>query len=53
VPSSKLADFAELVTGRAPGRSRDDEITIYKAVGVALQDICVAALAYERITPRA
>jgi ornithine cyclodeaminase len=45
----KLADLAEVVCGRKPGRQRADEITIYKAVGVGLQDIALAGLAYERI----
>jgi ornithine cyclodeaminase len=45
----KLADLAEVVCGRKPGRQDADEITIYKAVGVGLQDIALAGLAYERI----
>lgn len=46
----KLADLAELVCGSKPGRARADEITIYKAVGVGLQDIAVAGLAWQRVT---
>jgi ornithine cyclodeaminase len=46
----KLVELADLLAGCAPGRTRDDEITIYKAVGVALQDIALAGLAYERMS---
>ena len=35
--------------GTAPGRTRDDEITLYKSVGIGLEDIAVAGLAYSRI----
>jgi ornithine cyclodeaminase len=45
----KMADLAEVVSGARPGRRGDDEITIYKAVGVGLQDIALAGLAYCRI----
>ncbi|MBK6006056.1 ornithine cyclodeaminase family protein [Ramlibacter ginsenosidimutans] len=49
IAPEKLADLAEVVCGRKPGRQHADEITIYKAVGVGLQDIALAGLAYERI----
>lgn len=45
----KVVEFADLVTGKVPGRTSAGEITIYKAVGVGLQDIALAGLAYERI----
>jgi ornithine cyclodeaminase len=45
----KIADLADVVCGRQPGRQTANEITIYKAVGVGLQDIALAGLAYERI----
>ena len=38
------AEIGELVTGTAPGRTSDDEITLYKSVGVAVQDAAAAAL---------
>ena len=46
---AKLVELADLLDGRAPGRTDDEEITLYKAVGVALQDVALAGLAYERI----
>jgi alanine dehydrogenase len=39
------AELGELVAGTRPGRSRPDELTLYKSVGVALEDDAAAALA--------
>lgn len=46
----KIVELADLVSGRSPGRTHDDEITIYKSVGVGLQDIAIAALAWRKLT---
>ena len=37
-------EIGELVAGIKPGRHSDDEITLYKSVGVAVQDAAAAAL---------
>ena len=42
------AELAELVTGRRPGRTHPGEITLFKSVGFALEDVAAARLAYER-----
>jgi ornithine cyclodeaminase len=42
------AELADLVTGRHAGRRSLDEITVFKSVGTALEDLCAARLAYER-----
>ncbi len=42
------AELGEVVTGAKPGRSSDDEITIFKSIGVAIEDVCVAGVAYEK-----
>ena len=42
------AELAEVVTGARPGRTRDDEITVFKSVGWALEDLATARLAYNR-----
>ncbi len=34
--------------GRKPGRRSDDEITVYKAMGVAMEDMVAANLAFQR-----
>jgi len=38
------AELGELVAGIKPGRSSPDQITLYKSVGVAVQDAAAAAL---------
>jgi ornithine cyclodeaminase/alanine dehydrogenase-like protein (mu-crystallin family) len=38
------AEIGEIVAGTAPGRTSDDELTLYKSVGVAVQDAAAAAL---------
>jgi len=42
------AELAEIVTGRKPGRTRPDEITVFDSTGTALQDVAAAALVFER-----
>lgn len=43
------AELAELVTGTHPGRTSSEEITLFKSVGAALEDLAGAILAYETI----
>ena len=38
------AEIGELVAGTRPGRTEPDQITLYKSVGVAVQDAAAAAL---------
>jgi ornithine cyclodeaminase len=38
------AELGELVAGTKPGRTSRDQITLYKSVGVAVQDVAAAAL---------
>jgi ornithine cyclodeaminase len=42
------AELAELVTGAHSGRRTRDEITLFKSVGTALEDLCAARLVVER-----
>lgn len=42
------AELWQVVSGQVPGRERDEEITLFKSVGTALQDLAVAAAVYER-----
>ncbi len=42
------AELGDLVTGRKPGRECDEEITLFKSVGLAVEDLAVAKLAYEK-----
>jgi ornithine cyclodeaminase len=42
------AELAELVTGQHPGRQSAAEITLFKSVGSALEDLCAAELVWNR-----
>ncbi len=45
------ADLAEVVRGEA-ARTGDHEITVFKSVGVAFEDLAVAMAAFERVVAR-
>jgi len=47
-----VAELAELVTGARAGRTRPEEITLFKSVGWALEDLAAARLAYNRARER-
>jgi ornithine cyclodeaminase/alanine dehydrogenase-like protein (mu-crystallin family) len=42
------AELGELVEGTKDGRTSDDQLTVYKSVGVAVQDAAAAALVLRR-----
>jgi ornithine cyclodeaminase/alanine dehydrogenase-like protein (mu-crystallin family) len=41
---SAVSELGELASGARPGRTTADEVTLYKSVGVAVQDLAAAAL---------
>src|SRR5512145_11895 len=41
---SEVTEIGAVVAGTAPGRRNDQEITLFKSVGVAVEDIAAAAL---------
>ena len=41
---ANIVELGELVAGTKPGRTSEDQITLYKSVGVAVQDAAAAAL---------
>jgi alanine dehydrogenase len=45
---SDVVELGDLVTGKARGRGTPSEITLYKSLGVALEDIAFAELIYRR-----
>lgn len=47
-----IDELGDVLEGKAPGRQRDDEIILYKAVGFGLQDVALAALAYNTFMAR-
>ena len=45
-----FAELGEVIAGAKAGREAEDEITLYKSVGVAIEDVATAALVYARAT---
>ncbi|HEU0032637.1 MAG TPA: ornithine cyclodeaminase family protein [Kofleriaceae bacterium] len=41
-------ELGEVLAGMHPGRTSDDELTLYKSMGHAVEDIVTAALVYDR-----
>jgi ornithine cyclodeaminase/alanine dehydrogenase-like protein (mu-crystallin family) len=46
-PEHISTELGEILLGRAPGRTSDAEITLFKSVGLAVQDLYAAAAAYD------
>jgi ornithine cyclodeaminase/alanine dehydrogenase-like protein (mu-crystallin family) len=42
-----LGEIGEVLTGGVPGRTSDQDITVYKSLGNAVQDLAAAHVAYE------
>lgn len=42
------AELGDIITGRRSGRENDQEITLFKSVGVAVEDIATASFVYEQ-----
>lgn len=45
--SSRAVELGEVLAGTKPGRTSADEITLYKSMGNAMEDMVVANLVYE------
>jgi ornithine cyclodeaminase len=45
--ADEVVEIGEVVAGVRPGRTEDDQITLYRSVGVAAQDAAAAALVLE------
>lgn len=52
-PEQVQADLAELCRGVHPGRKGDHEITLFKSVGLALEDLAAAILVYQQASGHA
>lgn len=50
--SDIVGDLFALTQGRAPGRSSEREVTLFKSVGHALEDLVAAAAVYESMRDR-
>ncbi|MCQ1536322.1 alanine dehydrogenase [Methanosarcina sp. KYL-1] len=42
------AQLGEVIAGKKPGRTSEDEITIFDSTGLAIQDVATAHMVYER-----
>jgi alanine dehydrogenase len=45
-------ELADVVVGRTPRRTSPEQITLFKSVGTAVQDVALAAVVYERARAR-
>jgi ornithine cyclodeaminase len=49
-PDHIAGELGELIAGRLTGRRSPDEITIFKSLGMAVEDVAAAQLVYRRAT---
>jgi ornithine cyclodeaminase len=47
-PDHIRAELGEVLAGLAPGRAADDELTVFKSLGLAVEDLAAAQHAYAR-----
>jgi len=50
--AKEIHELSELVCGKTPGRTADDQITLFKSVGTGIQDIALAAVIYQKARDR-
>jgi ornithine cyclodeaminase len=50
--SAIVAELGEVFAGRAQGRTSSRDVTIFKSLGMAVEDLAAARLAYERAAGR-
>lgn len=48
LPIAQCGEVGEVLLGRVPGRTSADEITVYKSLGHAAQDLATAQAVYQR-----
>ncbi|HVB21020.1 MAG TPA: hypothetical protein VNG51_03630 [Ktedonobacteraceae bacterium] len=41
-------ELSDVVTGRYPVRQHENDVTVFKSVGIAIQDVAVASMAYAK-----
>lgn len=44
----RVTGLGDIVAGNVPGRQAEEDITLFKSLGVALEDVALAARAYEK-----
>ena len=48
-----IVEIGEVIAGQQPARRSADEITLFKSVGVAAEDVAAADLVYQRKSQKA
>jgi len=51
-PDHIVAELGDVLTGAHPGRRGDDELTLFKSLGIAVEDLAVAELCVTRARER-
>ena len=51
-PDDVVADLCDVVAGKKPGRTADDEIILYESAGLALLDVGIGHWVYQRAKSR-
>ena len=46
---NRVCEIGDLILGKIPGRTSDDDITLYKLQGLGIMDLAVGLQAYERL----
>jgi ornithine cyclodeaminase/alanine dehydrogenase len=52
IAPEQTVELWEFASGRHPGRQSPDDVTLFKSVGTALQDLALAAVVYRRARER-
>lgn len=47
-PAEQVCELSELLTGKRAGRTSPDDLTIFKSLGMGIEDVAVAGWIYER-----
>jgi ornithine cyclodeaminase/alanine dehydrogenase-like protein (mu-crystallin family) len=47
-PENIRAELGEILGGASPGRTATDEITLFKSLGLAVEDVASAAYLYQQ-----
>ena len=48
IKSDDIISIGDIITEKVKGRTSPSEITVFKSVGIAAQDVAVAKLVYDR-----
>jgi ornithine cyclodeaminase len=48
ISENDIISIGNIITGKIPSRTTDSEVTIFKSVGISVQDVAVGKLVYDR-----